>query len=457
MKGQILRWHQEFVAGRTTPTAVLKEQVRRAQKWQSTNPIFIDLHVHPAERTAYEADRRYAENGSLSVLDGLSIGLKDLINLAGEPTTGGSRVIWTPSAAQDAVIAGQLRALGANLDLGKLNLHEYAYGPTGSISAYGAVSNPYDMTRMAGGSSSGSAAAVATGVVTAAIGTDTGGSIRIPAALCGVVGFKPTYGSLSLQGIVPLSWTLDHVGPLAQSVADLRVLLDSLQKRSRTSKGRPNLSDLRIYWPQGREVSTYDVALGEYVDDAISRITETMGWHVERGELWEVDTMRLAQSIILGSEALSVHVQKVMDPEAPYDPRTRQRLIQGGAHSAVEYLQALHYRQTMIRQYDRFMASYDAIMLPTVPVIAPVMTTTEAKTPWGESQDVKAALTRLTSPFNFLGLPALSIPWGFFMGLPVGLQLVGRRHADDFICELGEVIEERFPESLLDSPKIPHA
>lgn len=446
----IVELHHAFLDGSEDPVRVTEERFSLAQAWQALTPIFVTLDRERALEAAGLSLMRYAQGQPLSVLDGVPIGLKDLIDVKGQPTTAGSRVPKVQDAQRDASVAAVLRQQGANLFWGKLNLHEFAYGPTGDESALGAVANPYDLTRMAGGSSSGSAVAVALGLMPGALGTDTGGSIRIPAAWCGISGFKPTYGRVCTRGVVPLSWSLDHVGPLARSVADIQVLWQALGAGAKEAGGADKPM---LFWPEGPNLSCDQVALNRYVEDAILAIANGLGARLKRGTLPDWEAMGLAQSMILGSEALAYHWQTIEDEGIrAYQPRVAERLLQGGAHLAVEYLAALRFRREVCQRWDQWLGTegIDAVILPTVPVQA---------LPLGDPsvQDVRRVVTRLTGPFNLLGLPALSIPWGLHQGLPVGLQLVAQRNQDDALLSLGERIQELFPEAIPPSPTLPIA
>lgn len=449
---KIAELHTAFASGTVSPVEVVAEKVSLAQRWQEHTPIFIQLHPERALAQARQSEARYRAAEPLSPLDGVLVGLKDLIDVKGVATTAGSALRLTHMAAEDSFVAAALRQGGANFELGKLNLHEFAYGPTGASSYFGAVGNPFDLARMAGGSSSGSAAAVAAGIMPGALGTDTGGSVRIPAALCGISGLKPTYGTVSRKGVVPLSWSLDHVGPMARTVTDLMALWRVMNPGA---NGQPLAKPLRIYWPEGRETACYEPALQAYVEDGIATLLKALGARVSRGPLMELENIWLAQSIIIGSEALSYHWPVLSRHREQYQSDVADRLIAGGAHLAVEYLAALRFRQDMAGRYDTWMEDYDAVILPTVPVVAPPLDQGSVLTPGGTEENVRATLTRFTAPFNFLGLPALSIPWGLHEGLPVGLQLVGRRGEDDQLLALGKEIQRIMPESIPEGPRVP--
>ncbi len=444
-KSGIRQLHEEFLSGRRSPVEWVEERIARARAWQARTPIFIQIRAAEALAAARESEQRYRSGRPLSVMDGVLVGIKDLIDVSGQGTSAGSAVRSSDPAATDADLVVRLRQSGINMELGKLNLHEFAYGPTGDSSYFGATANPHNLSRMAGGSSSGSGAVVASGVAPVALGTDTGGSVRIPSAFTGISGLKPTYGRISLEGIVPLSWSLDHVGPMARTVADARELWRAMGGEI-AACGAPSAP--RVFWPDDVQTHCYDAGLQEYVEAAIATLLAGIGAKVERGPLFNLEPVRLAQSIIIGSEALAYHWETLDEAPERYQPDVSERLGKGGAHLAAEYIAAMRYRQAEAARWDAWLARFDTIILPTVPIVAPSLYTKTIRSPAGVEEDVRGVVTRLTAPFNFLGLPALSIPWGLYQGLPVGLQLVGRRGFDDLILAIGEEIQARFPESV---------
>lgn len=447
VKSHIQALHREYLEGTLNPVEVVQSRLNLARQWQAHTPVFVEIHAEAAIESAHAAWDRYRRGQSLSMVDGVPMGLKDLIDVQGVPTTAASRLRLGQVATKDAPIAAKLSAAGANIYLGKLNLHEFAYGPTGDASFFGAVGNPYDLTRMAGGSSSGSAVAVATDIVLSALGTDTGGSVRIPAAFCGISGLKPTYGRLCTTGVVPLSWSLDHVGPMARQVSDIAEIWRALGEE----EVRVSVADHPvIFWPEDPQLQCYDSALQTYVDRAVLELTSGLDATVKRGLIMSLRDLWMAQSIIIGSEALAYHWPSLAKDRDGYQSSVAARLERGGAHLAVEYLAALRYRQEAVQRWDEWMVDHkiDALILPTVPIQPPRLGAPIVTGHDGAAEDVRAVLTRFTAPFNFLGLPALSIPWGLLQGLPVGLQLVGRRNHDAALLALGIKIQACFPESM---------
>ena len=393
----------------------------------STNAfILVDAEgARAAARAVDDERRRGVDRGPLH---GMPISVKDLIDVAGQPTTAGSRVRSGHVAKKDAPVIERLREAGVVL-IGKTNLHEFALGTTSEETAFGAVHNPHDLSRSAGGSSGGSAAAVATGMGVASIGSDTGGSIRIPAAACGVVGLKPSVGEVPTEGVVPLSKTFDHVGPLTRSVTDAANLWAALTAR------RPPHLEARA------SQSLVFGALGDY-------FTSLLDTDVRAGFGRAVDSLqragvRISPRTIPGTdgivdayvnvslaEAAHWHAATLDSKANEYQPPVRERLERGRTISAVNYLRGLDTCASLTRAVDAALEDCDALVLPSLAIVAPVIGTEKAMMDNGESLLVRAAMLRLTQLFNMTGNPAISLPIPT-RGLPVGLQLVGKRGETD--------------------------
>lgn len=372
-------------------------------------------------------------------LHGIPISLKDNIWTRGVRTTAGSKVLRDFLPSDDATVVRRLRRAGAIL-LGKTNLHEFAYGVTTNNPHFGATRNPWDTARIPGGSSGGSAAAVAAGLCFASLGSDTGGSIRIPAALCGIVGLKPSFGRVSCHGVVPLCPSFDHVGPLARTVADVAILLGAIAGRDERDE-----TTLRVPVPD------YRAALGkpprkfrlgrprhyfwEKLDPEVRRVAEAAARSFEPlgGVIEEVSLPHLAGSVepsiqIALAEARHFHESAGYFPAraADYGEEVRKRLEAGAEVRAVDYLKALEARKALRADFEAAFTHVDAILSPTVPVAAPRIGE-ERVGSGSEEEAVRSALLRLNRPANLTGLPAISVPCGFTRaGLPVGLQLIGR-------------------------------
>ena len=389
-------------------------------------------------------------------LHGIPIGLKDLIMTRGIRTTCGSRILkdWVPEA--DATVATRLFKAGAVL-LGKLNLHEFAYGPTGVNPHYGTAQNPWGRDRMPGGSSSGSGGGVAAGFCAGALGTDTGGSVRIPASLCGIVGLKPTYGRVSRAGVVPLAWSLDHVGPMARTVADAAILLQAMagQDPADPSTAAVPVPDYRSGMAgdvRGLRVGIVRELFFERLDpdvraavEAAARALEGLGARVEEVRLPRIHHATPAVFAIISAESMAYHEPYLKTRASEYGADVRARLLTGQFVLATQYLKAQRARQVVRAEVDGVLRQVDALLTPTTPIPAPRTDEREAAVE-GVREDVRGWLTRCTRPINLTGNPALSVPCGLTRdGLPIGLQLVGRQFDEATLLRLGQAYEAVSP------------
>jgi aspartyl-tRNA(Asn)/glutamyl-tRNA(Gln) amidotransferase subunit A len=357
------------------------------------------------------------------------VALKDLYATRGTATTFGSRLFadWVPDF--DAAAVERLKGVGAVL-IGKTNLHELAFGTTSANAHYGPVHNPWRLDHHPGGSSGGSAAAVAAALAYAATGSDTGASIRQPAACCGIVGIKPTFGRVSKYGALPLSWSQDHAGPLTRTVADAAVLLQVLagyDARDPTTVDYP-VPDFSAGLHQGVKGARIGVARGFFFDDcdpeittavdAAIRVLEDQGARVEEIVLADMDAAYAAGVITIGAEGAAYHAADLRDRPELFSDELRAGFELGSFYKAADYVQAQRLRQHLIAQIGRDMAGFDAVVMPTAPVVA-----TPIK---GNPPEHAMLRPRNTMPFNALGLPAISVPCGFTAaGLPIGLQIAG--------------------------------
>jgi len=422
-----------------SPVEVTRAFLERVAALDGTLKSFITVTGDSALDAARAAEADLVAGRVQGPLLGVPLGLKDLFNTAGVRTTGGSKILADSVPTADATVVRRLRAAGA-IVLGKLNMHEFAYGPEGLNEHYGHARNPWDpqQTRVTGGSSSGSGAAVAAALVPVALGSDTGGSIRIPAALCGITGIKPTYGRASRAGVLPLAWSMDHVGPMARSAADCAIVLRAM---AGYDPADPTTSVL--------PVPDYGAALtGEimglrvgllrpfFMDGSAPEVTaavqsaaralEGLGAVVDEVRLESVWPVAAASFAIVASEALAYHAAWMRTRSADYQPDVRERLKMGAFVTGVQYVRAQQVRARVRAEVDEALARRDVLLAPTTPLPAPVLGQTETRI--GDAKtDVRSALIRLTRPFNFSGHPACSLPCGVSGdGLPIGMQLVGR-------------------------------
>ena len=381
------------------------------------------------------------------LLYGIPIAVKDLYDTKGIRTTGGSRFFADNIPQEDAFVVQKIKKAGAQI-VGKTNTHEIALGVTNNNPHYGACKNPWDITRTPGGSSGGSAVAVATGMAMAALGTDTGGSIRIPAALCGVVGLKPTYGRVSLRGILPLSWNLDHAGPITRSVEDAALMLqvmggyDELDPTSvKTLPGdysshlKDSMKERKVALAIGNFIEAADQEVLEAVRDAAQVLAEQGALITEMN----VDFLKeaaFANAVMTQADGAAFHRERLKEHPDWFGADVRLRLETGAAFTSSEYVLARRTQAEVKRRCELLLNIYDVLILPTTPISAPVLE--------GEDALERARqLTRFTSPFNLTGLPALSVPCGFTKdGLPIGLQFVSRAWNEAGVLRAGFAFQQ---------------
>jgi aspartyl-tRNA(Asn)/glutamyl-tRNA(Gln) amidotransferase subunit A len=410
----------------------------RIDELQPSLNAFIRVMAEEARRDASAADRELASGRDRGPLHGVPIAVKDIIDIAGIPTTAASRVREGHVARADAPVITRLRDAGA-VCIGKTNLDEFAFGTTSEHSAFGGVRHPLMPSRSPGGSSGGSAVAVAAGMALAALGTDTGGSIRIPAAACGIVGLKPSLGEISTDGVVPLSQTFDHVGPFTRTVSDARVMYQALSGKSGTPLPR-SATDLRLALPRGYLDDLLD-------DDVRTRFEEVLGALRASGAavtdvfVPHADMTPAVYVHIHSSEGATYHAHTLDSVPDRYTAVVRRRLELGRYVLAQDYVRAMGGRELLRREVDAALGACEALILPTLPIPAPLVGA-ETTAVAGRQEPVRALMLRLTQLFNVTGHPAISIPCGVTSGgLPVGLQLVGHRNQTERLLSVAHVVE----------------
>jgi aspartyl-tRNA(Asn)/glutamyl-tRNA(Gln) amidotransferase subunit A len=412
---------------------------------------FITVTADLALDQARQADADLAAGRDRGPLHGIPIAFKDLFATRGVRTTAGSPIYrdWIPS--QDAAVVARLAAAGA-VSLGKLNMHELAYGITSANPHFGAVGNPWNAERSPGGSSGGSGAAVAAGIAYAAMGTDTGGSIRIPASFCGTVGLKPTYGRVSRRGVLPLAWSLDHVGPLTRSIRDAALVLNAIAGHDRgdaTSARHPvvdfvpeegcSIRGLRIGFPESF-FERLDAGVESSVRGAIARAA-SLGAEVKTVKLPDMAAINAAARVIQLCEA-SAMLAPHLDDRRRFGADVLALLDQGRLLPATDYIHAQRLRRKLLREFAAVWCAVDCVITPTTAITAPRVGEKTVKL-GGREEDVRLAATRLVRGMNLLGLPALSMPCGLSAeGLPVGLQIAGPPFAEALILRVGAALED---------------
>jgi aspartyl-tRNA(Asn)/glutamyl-tRNA(Gln) amidotransferase subunit A len=403
-----------YRSGATTPLAVAEAAMARIEALEPRLNAVIDLMRGPALRAAEAATRELRAGRDRGPLHGVPVAIKDLVDIAGLPTGYATRAVDPVVAVADAALVRHLREAGA-VPLAKTNLLEFAYGI--AHPEIGQTNNPWDVNRTSGGSSGGSAALVAAGAVPVAVGTDTGGSIRIPASYCGIVGFKPSYGLVSTEGVFPLSWSLDHAGPLARSVADAATLLSGLVGRAIVAQRRP-LAGLRIGLVRAHLDSRLVTAgVREAVSAALDRLGRG-GATLVPVSVPEIDAVNGALVTILKPEAALAHESLVSARPDGYAPGTRAQLEAGRRVSGIDYVRAQRFRARLTRAVEALFEDVDLLLSPAVGFVAPA----EDPVIQGGDGDGEMLSSGLA---NVTGHPAISLPCGFSDGLPVGLQLIG--------------------------------
>lgn len=415
---------------------------------------FITVAADYARADARKAEKLLRQGRAPSPLCGIPITIKDNFWTSGIRTTAGSPILSDFVPQEDSEVVNRLKSAGA-IVIGKTNMHEFAYGITNENPHFGPARNPWDVDRVTGGSSGGSAAALAVGIGYGATGTDTGGSIRIPSALCGVVGLKPTYGLVSVAGIIPLAKTLDHAGPMARSVSDLAIMLDvmagdspraaALQTHRNLRKNRRH--KIRLGWPKQYFFDRIDKDVRKAID-AAAECFGSLGAQIAEVSLPGLDRSVDPSTSIALAEATQYHESRGYFPAqaAKYSDDVRHRLELGREVRAVDYLNAFEVKRSVTQEFDDAFEKVDAILAPTLPV--PASRIGEKELAIGaEKETVRSAFVRLNRPANLTGHPALSIPCGFTRSglgkdLPIGLQLIGPYWSEAQLLRIALAFEE---------------
>jgi aspartyl-tRNA(Asn)/glutamyl-tRNA(Gln) amidotransferase subunit A len=439
-----------------SPVELTDAFLERIARLQPRLNAFITITAERARKQARQAEKEILKGRYRGVLHGIPITLKDLFYTAGVRTTGGSKILRNFVPKENALVVDRLWAAGSIL-LGKTNLHEFAYGVTNVNPHYGPTHNPWDHSRVPGGSSGGSAAAVSAGLCVASLGTDTGGSIRIPSAACGVVGLKPTRGLVPLHGVIPLAFSLDHVGPICRCVEDAALMLGVIvgqggnnpggfprSERSLSRLLRQGIKNLRIGIPRQYFFERLQKEVRNNVLIACAILSQ-LGAKLQQVDLKGMrEAADLVATITVG-EALSYHWNWLQKRPKDYGPDVRSRLEDNKNQRTIEYLHAQQKRQFFTEAFERIFQSVDVLAVPTLPIVPPRIGQKEIN--WGRmKEDVRPALLRFTRPGNLTGLPAISLPCGSSSeDLPVGLQLIGRRFDEATLLRVTHAFEQATP------------
>jgi len=436
-----------------SPIELVDEALARIERWSPELHVFLTVLAERARGQAKRVEREMRRGNARGPLQGIPVSLKDNFWTRGIRTTAGSKILADFVPQEDSDVAAALARAGAIL-LGKTNLHEFAYGITGENPHYGSSRNPWAPERISGGSSGGSTVAVATGMGFASLGTDTGGSIRIPAALCGIVGLKPTYGLVSNEGVVPLGVSFDHVGPLARSVADACIVLEAIAGKYPRGETRPSYRTLRknrprkfrLGWPKDFFFERVNLEIQAAIESAAKNF-ETFGARIEEVPLAHLpDSVDRASNLVV-AEASYFHESHGYYPSRSedYGDDVRGHLEWGHNLRAVDYLGGIEARRLVQGDFDAALERVDAILAPTSPIPAPRIGESQIRVAGDAEREttVRAELLRMTRPSNLTGLPAISIPCGFTQdGLPIGLQLIGRRWGEAQLLAIALAYEE---------------
>jgi len=427
-------------AREVTSVGVTEECLGRIEAENPKLNAFIKITADEALRLARQADQELAAGTDRGPLHGVPLSIKDILDMRGLPTTSASRVREGHVAERDAPTVAHLRQAGA-VFVGKTNLHEFAFGTTNEDSAFGPARNPHDPSRSPGGSSGGSAASVAAGMALATVGTDTGGSIRIPSAACGIVGLKATFGEVSVDGVVPLSRTFDHVGPLAQTVTDASLVYHALLGDVAAKPPVPAPSHgLRLAVPRPYFCDMLDDEVRARFEEALERL-RTAGARIDDIEIKHAREIVPVYMHISMADAAAYHAVTLETMPERYTKPVRLRLEMARYVLAEDYVRALAGRERLTREVDAATAQHDALILPSLPIPAPTIGASTVQI-GSTAEPVRNLMLRLTQPFNVTGHPAIAMPSGLTSaGLPCSVQLVGRRMQTDALIRVALACE----------------
>lgn len=437
-----------------SPLEVAEDVLARIQESNEKLNAYVFVQPEAVREQARVAEKEIVRGDYRGPLHGIPVSLKDNLLTAGVPTRAGSKILGNFVPQEDATVVKRLRRAGA-IFVGKTNLSEFAYGAETNNPHFGRTFNPWDTQRIPGGSSGGSAAAVAAFMCTASIGTDTGGSVRIPSALCGIVGLKPTFGRVSCHGVVPLSATLDYVGPMARTVLDVAIVLQAIAGYDRLDEvsARKPVPDYFSEAKQKRKRPRLGVPREYFFNDLHPEVASAMRDAFDTFKkldttLEEVSLPHIAEAMqrsdaLLHAEATSYHQLSGYFParSPDYAPDVRARLEAGACVLATDYLSALKLREQARTDFEAALENVDALLVPSVPIPAPHLRDENVQVN-SHRETVRTSLVRLNRPANLIGLPAITIPCGLTRGrLPIGLQIIGRAFDESTILRTAQAYE----------------
>ena len=430
-----------------SPVQLTQACLERIEKLNPRLNAFITITGTAALEDARKAEAEISRGEWKGPLHGIPLAVKDLVETAGVKTTAASAVLKDNVPISDAEVIRRLKSAGAIL-LGKLNLHEFAYGGSGVIGHFGPARNPWNTAHVTGGSSSGSAAAVAACLCYGAIGTDTAGSIRLPAACCGITGLKPTYGLVSARGVIPLSWSLDHVGPMARTAADAALILQAIAAYDPQDVGSQKFPP--VYYPSAMEEGTAGLRIGvarDYWNEVDGEIRSAVDSAVAvvatiTAGAQDIELSTETDRTLVRCEAYAYQQKYLPQAEKDYDPETLRRIRSGADVTAPQYIQAQRELLQQRRQILQMFEQIDLMLTPTTPMLAPTFSELQASP--DQLRNKEMIMLRNTRPFNVYGLPSISLNCGFSKsGLPIGLQIIGAPGSEGSVLALAHAYQKQ--------------
>jgi aspartyl-tRNA(Asn)/glutamyl-tRNA(Gln) amidotransferase subunit A len=439
---------KDLRSGQLSPVELVEAALARIELAEPSINALVEVYAEDAREAARGAAAEIAAGHHLGPLHGVPVAVKDLFDVEGFATTASSKVRANHVASGDARVVALLRRAGA-IPIAKAHTHEFAYGGITPQTC-----NPWDVQRIPGGSSGGTAAAIASGEALVGLGTDTAGSIRIPSSCCGIVGLKPTFGRVSRRGVVPLSWSLDHVGPMARTVRDVAIVLqaiaghdpmDSMSAREAVpvylATIEDGVADLRIGVPENYYFEHCTNAVETSVRE-VARELERQGARLIPFRVPMVDTYSPVEFCIVMAEASEYHRETMLTSAALYGDHTRAMLLAGESILATDYIHSLRLRARIAQAWREAFADVDVVLAPSLPDVAARIGEVETQWDDGTVEELDNSLTRLNCPQNLTGLPALSLRCGFDHGVPIGAQFIGRTFDEATVLRVARVVEK---------------